>query len=45
MIRLPGLALAMLLPDRLPSLMVLAGFWIPPAVAGWVAAGPLLQGA
>jgi hypothetical protein len=26
-------------PDRLPSLLV--GFWIPPAVAGWVAAGGL----
>jgi hypothetical protein len=33
------LALALLLPDRLPSLIVLVGFWIPPAVAGWVAAG------
>ena len=30
------------MPDRLPSLIVLVGFWIPPAVAGWVAAG-LLQ--
>ena len=29
------------MPDRLPSLIVLAGFWIPPAVAGWVAAGAL----
>jgi hypothetical protein len=27
------------MPDRLPSLIVLIGFWIPPAVAGWVAAG------
>jgi hypothetical protein len=27
------------MPDRLPSLIVLVGFWIPPAVAGWVAAG------
>ena len=27
------------MPDRLPSLIVLAGFWIPPAIAGWVAAG------
>ena len=27
------------MPDRLPSLIVLAGFWVPPAVAGWVAAG------
>ena len=30
------------MPDRLPSLIVLVGFWIPPAVAGWVAAD-LLQ--
>lgn len=29
------------LPDRLPSLIVLVGFWVPPAVAGWVAAGSL----
>ena len=28
-----------MVPDRLPSLIVLIGFWIPPAVAGWVAAG------
>lgn len=34
-----ALALTLLLPDRLPSLIVLVGFWIPPAVAGWVAAG------
>lgn len=34
----------MLIPDRLPSLIVLVGFWIPPAVAGWVAAGSLLRG-
>ena len=34
-----ALALTFLLPDRLPSLIVLVGFWIPPAVAGWVAAG------
>jgi hypothetical protein len=27
------------IPDRLPSLIVLVGFWIPPAVFGWVAAG------
>ena len=26
------------MPDRLPSLIVLVAFWIPPAVAGWVAA-------
>lgn len=31
------------MPDRLPSLIVLAGFWIPPMVAGWVAAGSLHQ--
>jgi hypothetical protein len=30
-----------LLPDRLPSLIVLVGFWIPAAVVGWVAAGVL----
>ena len=36
----PRLAsVALLIPDRLPSLIVLVGFWIPPAVAGWVAAG------
>ena len=33
----------MLIPDRLPSLIVLVGFWIPPAVAGWMAAGSLLR--
>ena len=32
------------IPDRLPSLIVLVGFWIPPAVAGWVAAGSLHRG-
>ena len=26
------------MPDRLPSLIVLIGFWVPPALAGWVAA-------
>lgn len=31
----------MLIPDRLPSLVVLVGFWIPPAVAGCVAAWSL----
>jgi len=30
-----------LIPDRLPSFIVLVAFWIPPAVAGW-AAGVLL---
>lgn len=33
--------LTFLLPDRLPSLIVLVGFWIPPAIAGWLAAGLL----
>ena len=33
-----ALALTLLLPDRLPSLIVLVGFWIPPALAGWLAA-------
>jgi hypothetical protein len=41
MVRPLASALALLLPDRLPSLIVLAGFWIPPAVAGWVVAGSL----
>src|SRR5262245_42254088 len=29
------------MPDRLPSLIVLVGFWVPPAMAGWVAAASL----
>ena len=29
------------MPDRLPSLIVLVAFWVPPAVAGWAAAGSL----
>ena len=33
-----ALALTLLIPDRLPSLIVLVGFWIPPALAGWMAA-------
>ena len=33
-----------LIPDRLPSLIVLVGFWIPPAVAGWVAAAFVQRG-
>jgi len=33
----------MMIPDRLPSLIVLVGSWIPPAVAGWVAAEFLLR--
>jgi hypothetical protein len=32
------------MPDRLPSLIVLVGFWVPPAVAGWIAAGSLQRG-
>ena len=35
----------MLLPDRLPSLVLLVGFWIPPAVAGAAAAGFVHRGA
>lgn len=38
MMRSAAFALTLLIPDRLPSLIVLVGFWIPPAVAGWVAA-------
>ena len=41
MIRSTALALTLLIPDRLPSLIVLVGFWIPPAVAGWLAASYL----
>ena len=26
------------MPDRLPSLVLLVGFWVPPAMAGWTAA-------
>src|SRR6185312_10170081 len=44
MIRSIALAITLLLPDRLPSLIVLVGFWIPPAVAGWVAAEFLQRG-
>jgi biotin transporter BioY len=33
-----ALTLTLLIPDRLPSLIVLVGFWIPPAVAGLLAA-------
>jgi hypothetical protein len=28
----------MLLPDRLPSLVLLVGCWVPPAAVGWAAA-------
>ena len=38
MMRSIALALTLLIPDRLPSLIVLVGFWIPPALAGWMAA-------
>ena len=33
----------MLIPDRLPSLIVLVGFWIPPAVAGLAGAWSILR--
>ena len=33
-----ALALTLLIPDRLPSLIVLVGFWIPPVIAGCIAA-------
>lgn len=39
-----ALILTLLLPDRLPSLIVLAGFWIPPAAAGWLMARSLSRG-
>ena len=29
----------LLIPDRLPSLIVLVLFWVPPAIAGWLLAG------
>ena len=29
------------MPDRLPSLIVLVAFWIPPVIAGWKAAGAI----
>jgi hypothetical protein len=35
----------MLIPDRLPSLIVLVGFWIPPALAGCLAAGSWFRSA
>ena len=38
MIRSIPLALTLLLPDRLPSLILLVGFWIPPALIGFAAA-------
>lgn len=31
------------MPDRLPSLIVLFGFWVPPALAGWAAARSLAR--
>jgi len=27
-----------LIPDRFPSLVLLVGFWVPPALIGWAAA-------
>jgi biotin transporter BioY len=44
MMRSLVLALTLLIPDRLPSLIVLVGFWIPPALAGWVAAASFQRG-
>ena len=38
MIRSIAFALTLLLPDRLPSLFLLVGFWIPPALIGFAAA-------
>lgn len=38
MMRSIALALTLLIPDRFPSLIVLVGFRVLPAVAGWVAA-------
>ena len=38
MIRSIVLALTLLLPDRLPSLVLLVGFWIPPALVGFAVA-------
>ena len=35
----------MLIPDRLPSLVLLISFWIPPAVLGWAAAEFFHRGA
>lgn len=35
--------LNLLLPDRLPGLIVLVGFWIPPSIVGWVAAELFLR--
>lgn len=43
MMRSIALVVTILIPDRLPSLIVLVGFWIPPAVVGWVAAEFLLR--
>ena len=40
-----ALELILLLPDRLPSLIVLVSFWIPPALLGWIAAEFLRQSA
>ncbi|HKP29006.1 MAG TPA: hypothetical protein VJU15_06370 [Gemmatimonadales bacterium] len=31
------------MPDRLPSLVLLVAFWVPPALAGWAAAPSLLR--
>lgn len=34
----------MLIPDRLPSLILLVGAWIPPAAAGWAGAKITVRG-
>ncbi len=31
------------MPDRLPSLVLLVGFWVPPALLGWTAAEAALR--
>jgi len=38
MMRSIASVLTLLIPDRLPSLIVLVAFWIPPALAGCLAA-------
>ncbi|HEV2828529.1 MAG TPA: hypothetical protein VGW76_13100 [Pyrinomonadaceae bacterium] len=44
MIRSIALALILLLPDRLPSLVLLVSFWIPPAVVGFAVADLVHRG-
>jgi hypothetical protein len=38
------IAPALLLPERLPSVLLLVGFWIPPALGGWALAWLLERG-